>query len=159
MNQKYVEPFITAADRVLRTELGSVVIRGEPSVATGYTSTRDLVVLIGITGQVEGSVVFSAGEQAVLAMAAKLMGERPSELDEVSTSVFAELGNIVAGNAMVILEQEGTVATISPPSVIMGQRFKLSHVGIQSIIVPLKTDCGELQIAVALRERDSYRGR
>lgn len=85
-------------------------------------------------------------------MVERMTGEMPVMLDEVCESAFAELGNIISGNAMAIFEQQGINCNISPPSIIVGRGAILSSVDIQRMIIPLLIDFGEIQISVALRE-------
>lgn len=152
MKAAYIQPFVTAAVNVLRSELGTEVKRGQLALETTYYSMNDIVVLIGITGEIEGTVVYATDEDVAKKMVERMTGEMPVMLDEVCESAFAELGNIISGNAMAIFEQQGINCNISPPSIIVGRGAILSSVDIQRMIIPLLIDFGEIQISVALRE-------
>lgn len=62
MKAAYIQPFVTAAVNVLRSELGTEVKRGQLALETTYYSMNDIVVLIGITGEIEGTVVYATDE-------------------------------------------------------------------------------------------------
>lgn len=153
MRVELVQPFATAAARVLEAELGVTVQRGELSAQNSGLTTREVTVLIGITGQVEGSVLYGADRQTVTRMVGIMMGEEPGEFDETSMSAIAELGNMITGQAAAIFEQNGMQCTISPPNVIVGEGSHLRSVGIPILVVPFESDVGVLDVAVSVREQ------
>lgn len=152
MKVEHIQPFVTAAALVLREELGLEVDRGELSVAETDYTTREVTVLIGITGQLEGTVLYGTDEAMAVNIVYELTGERKVIYDETCESAIAELGNVISGRAATLFESQGIDCTISPPSVIRGRGTIISTVNITRLIIPLRTRLGDLDIAVALRE-------
>ena len=150
---EHIQPFVTAAALVLKEELGLEVERGELSIAETDYTTREVTVLIGITGEVEGTVLYGTDEAMAVNIVYELTGERKVIYDETCESAIAELGNVISGRAAILFENQGINCTISPPSVIRGRGTIISTVNITRLIIPLKTRIGDLDIAVALRER------
>ncbi|HLT57928.1 MAG: chemotaxis protein CheX [Limnochordales bacterium] len=153
MKVEHIQPFVSAAALVLREELGLEVERGELSVANTDYTTREVTVLIGITGQLEGTVLYGSDEALAVNIVYELTGERKVFFDDTCESAIAELGNVISGRAAVLFESQGIDVTISPPSIIRGRGTIISTVNITRLIIPLRTRLGDLDIAVALRER------
>lgn len=153
MKVEFIRPFMTAAMQVLEAELGSKVKRGELSVEDERGTTQDVTVLIGITGDVEGVVLYGTSTQVANAIVSRLLGMEKEEFDPLSESAFAELGNVIAGRAAGLFEEEGIHCTISPPSVITGTKTCISSPSLRRLVIPLETDLGAIQMSVALRDR------
>ncbi|MBO8142031.1 MAG: chemotaxis protein CheX [Firmicutes bacterium] len=152
MKVEHIQPFVSAAAVVLREELNLEVERGELWVAETDYTTREVTVLIAITGQLEGTVLYGTDEAMAVNIVYELTGERKVIYDDTCESAIAELGNVISGRAAVLFETQGIQCSISPPSVIRGRGTIISTVNITRLVIPLKTRLGELDIAVALRE-------
>lgn len=158
MKVEYVQPFAVAAVRVLEAELGVSVERGALSAHHEEFTTQDVTVLIGITGEVEGAVLYGTNQSTVQRMVSLMIGEPQEEFDETAQSAIAELGNVISGQAAVIFETEGINCTISPPNLIIGAGTRVTSVGIPRLIIPFVTSIGEFEIAVSLREGKGSKG-
>lgn len=153
MKADLLQPFVTAAARVLEAELGMAARPGEVTEQNSGLTTREVTVLIGIAGQVEGNVLYGADRATALRVAGIMMGEEPADIDDTSMSAIAELGNMITGQAAALFEQSGLRCTISPPSVILGEGSHLRSVGIPILVVPFSVDAGILDVAISVRER------
>lgn len=153
---EHIQPFVSAAALVLKQELKVDIERGELSVAETDYTTRDITVFIGITGDLEGTVLFGTSEEMAMNIVYELTGERKVFYDETSESAVAELGNVISGRATALFESKGINCTISPPSVITGRGTIISAVNMTRLIIPLETPLGGLEIAVSLREKINH---
>jgi len=70
-------------------------------------------------------------------------------------SAIAEMGNVITGIASAELEKAGFHSTLAPPTVITGRGVVISTINIKRLQIPLKTEFGDIEVGVALRE-DSY---
>jgi chemotaxis protein CheX len=147
-----VSPFAGAAVRVLRTELGVEASAQAQRVESAPIRGSEVLVLVGVTGDVRGQFVLSMSAQTAMGVVGVMMGESVSELDEMGQSAVAELGNMIAGLATVELEQLGVQANITPPSLVTGRGAELSVRGACLVAVPLTTSLGEIMVHVALSE-------
>lgn len=149
---EHIQPFVTAAAYVLKQELKVDVERGELSlVQTDYT-TKEITVLIGITGDLEGTVLFGTNEAMAMNIVYELTGERKVFYDETSESAIAEMGNVISGRAATLYAEQGIRCMISPPTVITGRGTIISSVDMTRILIPLETRLGSIEIAASLRE-------
>lgn len=154
MKVEYIEPFIKAAIEVIKAEFGMDVELGELSAEKASNTTQEVTVLIGITGEVEGMVLYGVNTAMASEIVLHLTGESRPVFDEIGESVIAELGNMISGRATANFEETGIMCTISPPSVIVGRGTIISSVNIKRLVIPLHLPIGTLHMAVALRSRN-----
>lgn len=154
MRVEHIQPFVSAAAFVLKQELNVDVERGELSLAETDYTTKEITVLIGVTGELEGTVLFGTTEEMAMNIVYELTGERKVFYDETSESAIAELGNVISGRAMALMEDQGVKCTISPPTIIHGRGTIISSVNMTRLIVPLRTPLGDLDIAISLRQKE-----
>lgn len=152
MKAEHIQPFVTAAAYVLQQELKAEVERGELAVAATDYTTKEITVLIGVTGDLEGTVLFGTTEAMAMNIVYELTGERKVFYDETSESAIAEMGNVISGRATALFEQQGIRCMISPPTVITGRGTIISSVNMTRIIIPLRTPFGDIEIAASLRQ-------
>lgn len=127
------------------------VTLGELSAERNSNTTQEVSVLIGITGQVEGTVLYGTSKPMASEIVMLLTGERHPVFDEVVESAVAELGNVISGRAAAKFEEDGIMCKISPPTVIVGRGTIISSVDIRRLLIPLILPIGQLHVAVALR--------
>ncbi|MBU7005339.1 chemotaxis protein CheX [Phosphitispora fastidiosa] len=154
MKAEFINPFIIATKQVLSQELGKPIgiqIGSLTMQKSSYTAL-DMTVLIGVTGAVQGIVMFGLSERAVKNFVSGVLGEPVPVIDAMVESAIAEMGNVVTGIASTELEKAGYPCTLAPPTVITGRGVMISTINIQRLQVPLKTDVGDMEISVALRE-------
>ena len=110
--------------------------------------------LIGITGSVEGRVVFDMSKQTALNIAGGMNGETFNEFDYMVSSTINELANMVCGGAITILNNNGKNLDISAPTIFTGNDLELydSNVLKEAVVVPIHTNLGDIFVNVAIKE-------
>jgi len=106
---------------------------------------------IGMTGQMNGDIVFGIQEKVALHMVSAMMGGYViTEMDEMGQSAISELGNMISGNASMILSNQGVSVDITPPRVIKSDHAS----GLfqkKALCIPLMMEgIGELDIQVMI---------
>ncbi len=152
MNVKFLNPFVDAANEVLKAEVNVHVNRGNLTMQKSAMTASDITVLITLVGQIQGVVLYGLSTTTALGVVSRMMGQEFKEFDNLAQSGVAELGNVITGRATIKLSQAGYEATISPPTVIEGRNIKISTLDFSRIIVPLSTETGDILIHLALRE-------
>lgn len=153
MKVEYIEPFVAAAMNIFASELNIRAERGKLRVDGNYFTTKEVSVLIGITGEVEGNVVYGLHRTVAMDIAGRLLGQPQKIFDDMCKSAIAELGNIISGHAAALLEKNRIACAISPPSLVIGKGTRIQTVGIPRLVIPLDIEIGELEIGVSLREK------
>ncbi len=152
---EFVTPFVTATIKVLESELGRQigVEKGQLSIESSSYTGQDVTVLIGVTGMVQGIVMYGMSERTAKNIISEMLGQRIVIFDEMGESAIAELGNVITGIASAELEKAGYPSTLAPPTVITGRGVVISTIDIKRLQIQLKTDFGDIEIGVALREK------
>jgi chemotaxis protein CheX len=153
MKVEYINPFIEAGTEILRATTGMEVTRGKPSLDDGNFVAPEVCVVLGIVGDMKGQVIYGVSLPTALGIAGKMMGGMDvRELDEMSKSAIAELGNMTTGNAASRFEKMSLNLNISPPTVLVGQSVIISWPNHRALVVPLNTECGAMIVWVCLEE-------
>jgi chemotaxis protein CheX len=156
MKAEYLNPFITAATDVLEQFIPDIEIeRGDLDATSSPSETLGAAVYIGISGDLEGRVIYDMDRQTAVDLASAMNGEDLPGMNELVRSTLQELGNVISGNATTNLRQAADSKTIdiTPPSMIVGADTEISDSVEQTLIqVPLKTNYGTLVINLAVRE-------
>jgi len=106
--------------------------------------------LIGVTGEVRGSILIYSDEKQFSNLGALMFG---MELEgEMLLSFIGELGNMIAGTLATFIASNGFELDITPPTVMSGQT-KLYGFN-QAILLPFSIeDVGEFSILVAVKHQ------
>lgn len=154
MNVEYINPFIEASQSVImmmtgnKPELGKVYIRKTP-----YESDN-IVVIVGLTGNIRGQVVMALGAEAAMKIASAMMGGMPvTQLDDMSKSAIAELANMIMGNTATLLSGKGLRVEITPPSLLIGEKLTIAPANMKTISIPLKfANANMMEINISFEE-------
>ncbi len=152
MKAEFVNPFASAMLMVFQKEFGMNVMRDSLALQQGPLRGADVNTIIGVTGQLEGQVIYTFDERVALRIASALMGEAVEELDELAKSAVAELGNIITGNAAIGLSENGYNCILTPPTLLTGKELIVTTF-TPVLNIPFSTDFGSVTVHVALRER------
>ena len=152
MNVNTLKPFVEAVSEVMNIEVGVTVVKGDLELQKSSLTTNDITVLLHLVGEVYGVVLYSLSQSVGLKMVSKILGQDFREFNSLAQSGIAELGNVITGRATVKLSQAGYDTNISPPTVITGREVKISTLDFPRIVVPLKTDLGNMEVHLAVRE-------
>lgn len=152
MKVEFVNPFITAAVKVLIDEASAFATKGKLGVDAGDFKSQETTVIISVTGEIEGHVFYNMTNETALQLISQMMKEKVTDFDSIAKSAIAELGNIISGNASAGLTSAGYPCRLSPPTVITQKNTPVSTLRIPRIVVPLVTQYGNIDIHVALRE-------
>lgn len=158
MRIEFINPFISAACEVLKSETGSEAKRGTLSVVESPLLSDEVTVLIGVTGDVRGVVMFGMSERTAKRIVTAMVGENVAVFDSMAESAIAEIGNVITGLASAKLEEAGYPCTIAPPTMIVGRNTSISTMSIKRLVVPVQIAAGEVTLHMALRERHAENG-
>lgn len=152
MKVEFINPFISAAYQVLEAEVGTEVKKGPVFVKKSSCTSREVTVIIGVTGDVEGAVFYEMSEKTARNLVSEMLGQTIVVFDALAESAIAEMGNVITGLASAGLEQAGYNCRISPPTLVMGRGVVISTIDFNRLVVELETKFGPMEINVALHE-------
>ncbi|MBC8591434.1 chemotaxis protein CheX [Wansuia hejianensis] len=152
MKAEYVNSFFAATQDVFRLMLDLEVKRGDLKVIEGLTSSKDANIILGVTGDLKGTVFFSFPKDMTLKMVNIMAGMEMDEIDVFVSSALGEVANIIGGNAITNLTNYNYICDITPPQIIVGQHKSISMANEKALVIPMETEIGEFDIAIFLPE-------
>ncbi|MBW1794237.1 MAG: chemotaxis protein CheX [Deltaproteobacteria bacterium] len=153
MDIKYVNPFINATINVLETMAFTRAEAGKPYVKKDHVAPGDVSGVIGLTGDVSGTISVSFAEKSILSIVSNMFGEEMKELNEEIQDAVGEITNMISGQARQELENLGRSLQAAIPTVIMGKNHSITHVTSYPIIaIPFSTANGGFTIEVCFEQ-------
>jgi chemotaxis protein CheX len=150
LDVRYINPFITAIQSVFETMVHTSVSIGKPVLLDDHNSTAEVSGIIGLSGDVVGSVVLSfsfdvAGKVASAFAGAEIDAEHPDFADAIG-----ELANMIAGSAKA--QFKNSKVSVSLPSVITGKEHTVSQSRTSPrLLIPFETSLGPVALDVGIR--------
>lgn len=149
MKKQFADLFVTAGMSIMEQVVGlSMDIKRSFSIGMPPSENTKVSIYIGITGEFEGHTMIHMEEAMALRIASNMMGGMPVvELDEITKSAVAELGNMILGNTANLLYNEGIKIDITPPMLYIREAIKVKP----DMTMILGNDAGELALDLSLR--------
>jgi chemotaxis protein CheX len=151
MRPEFINPFLQAAVEVIESELGSPPARGTIGLQCSSHTSAEVTAIVAVTGDVAGMVILAMTEATARSIVSRLMGQDFPEFDTLAQSGIAEVGNVITGRAAVLLSEAGFHSELAPPMLIIGRNSTINTLDVQRLVIPLETDCGRIEIQVALK--------
>lgn len=151
MKAEYINPFLESASTVIEQVINVKPKTGKLEVKNVKFVEKYIWIQIGMTGQMNGDIVFGLHEDVALKMVSAMMGGfAVTELDEIGQSAISELGNMISGNASTLLYNSGVKVDITPPRIIQ-TATAAGFVPKKALSIPLIMDeIGQLDILVII---------
>ncbi len=150
MDPSYITPFITSIRNVFSTMLQLELEVGQPTIKKTSGTLYDVSGIIGMNGDVQGSVVLSIQGETAIRIVALFTGEEMTLENPDFADAIGELLNMVCGGAKALFP--GNSVNISIPSVVTGKEHQVSQPkDAPCVVIPCSCDCGELAIEIAIK--------
>jgi chemotaxis protein CheX len=154
MKVEYISPFAEAALAVFETLINERPSRGDLKVLPHMFTGQQINVMCGVTGDIEGLVIYGMSVMTADKLASKMIGTHVVTFDALASSAIAELGNMISGHSATALVGLGYPCDITPPTIIKGTKVKVSTYDQPALVIPLDfAEIGRFEISVSLRER------
>ena len=151
MDQSYIIPFVKSVQNVFETMLQLPVQIGQPELKQPGESGHDVSAIIGMSGDVDGSVVLSFPTATAERVVAIFTGTELDAGHEDFADAVGELVNMVSGGAKA--QFAGKEVSISCPSVVIGDSHQVyGRKDVVAISIPCESDCGSFNVEVSIRQ-------
>ncbi len=151
MDPSFIKPFIASIKNVFSTMLQLPVTIGDPRIKADSGNSFDVSGIIGMSGDVMGTVVLSFPSDSAERIVTLFCGQKLDANTPDFADAVGELVNMVSGGAKAMFA--GKRVSISCPSVVVGKHHHIARQSdIPTICVPCSTDCGELIIELSIRD-------
>jgi Predicted inhibitor of MCP methylation, homolog of CheC len=151
MKQTIVDAFVDSTVGMVQDITGISFASGQAASESQLGPGENVMILIGITGNIRGNAVVNMTSAVALQIAgAMMMDPELPEIDEIAQSALCELCNMVVGNAVTTLSQSGISMDITPPTILMGQNMQYRVDKSEIICVPLLcNDANAMEINIS----------
>ncbi|MBF8984913.1 chemotaxis protein CheX [Lutibacter sp. B2] len=152
MKAEYINSFIKASKDVL-TQMTTMDFQVEkPYLKENPINVSNVIIIVGITGEIRGQVVFSMNEITAKQVVSNMMGGMPvDELNDISKSALSELGNMIMGNSATLLFNIGKNIDITPPTLMIGQNVSMSG-QMTTVCIPLTYNEHHIELDIFMKE-------
>ncbi|RUO30404.1 chemotaxis protein CheX [Aliidiomarina soli] len=150
MNADFINPFLTAVQNVLSMMAQIELKPGKPQIKKDDVARGDVSGLIGMVGpQTKGSFSISFDENLAIEIMHKMLGERPSGINEEVTDMVGEITNMVTGGAKRTLGEKGYEFEMASPVVVTGTGHTIRHKSEGAkLIMPFEHEAGKAHIEI-----------
>lgn len=149
MDVTFINPFIEATLDVLETMASTKAVAGKPYLKQGQVAAGDVSAVIGLTGEVSGTVSVTFTEACILPIVSNMLGEEIREMNSHITDAVGETTNMIAGLARRKLDELGRPLQAAIPTVVSGKNHTITHTTNYPVVaIPLSTDSGGFTIEV-----------
>ena len=151
MKMELIQPFINSADSVLAQSLGCATRIGDVSMEEEVYRRKGVAALVEITGDIEGRVIFDMNSATATKVASFLTGSDVEESEDLVRETVCELANMVVGNAVTTLNDQGMRFKISPPQVHSDEQGLGGNEETEALVMCFDTENGNLYMNIAMR--------
>lgn len=153
MKEEFVNAFLAPAKLVWSKELGHSLDLDQARMVDQQFTTDEVTVIIGVSGRLEGNVLYGFSETTALAVVSVMLDEEVDKFNtEIGLSALGEIANMITGNAATRLAQSGYPCQISPPVIIEPAGTRFTTTGGSQILVTFSSTLGPLSVRISLRE-------
>src|SRR5437899_9974256 len=151
MKMELIQPFIHARDPELpKTPQCSTKIV-DVNMDEEVYRRKGMAALITIQGDIEGRVILDLDRKTAAAIASALMGSPVAESDSAVQETIFELSNLIIGNAVTSLNDQGFRFKIHPPELHTADHGITSTEDTEALVMCLDTPSGSVYMNIAMR--------
>src|SRR4051812_38469976 len=150
MKMELIQPFINAADAVLAETLHCSTSIGDVNMEEEVYRRKGTAVLIGIHGDIEGRVILDIDGKTAAAIASALAGEPVAESDQMVKETMFELANLIIGNAVTTLNDQGFRFKIEPPQLHTEAQGMAGSEDTEALVMCIDTSNGAVFLNIAM---------
>jgi chemotaxis protein CheX len=151
MKMELIQPFINSADAVLAESLQCETHIGDVSMEENTYRRKGVAAIIEIVGDIEGRIILDTDPATAIHIAKHLAGSDVDASDELVRETVCELANMVIGNAITSLNDQGFHFKISPPEVHTDEQGLSGSEDIEALVMCFETPKGSLFMNIAMR--------
>jgi chemotaxis protein CheX len=152
MRMELIQPFINAADAVLAETLACSITVSDISMNEEVYQRRATATLVEITGDIEGRVIFDVEDSTAMKVACTISGAAELDHDpQLIRETIAELANLVIGNAVTTLNDQGFRFKVHPPVDHPALHGFRGSEDIEALVMDFASPAGSVFMNVAIR--------
>lgn len=151
MKMELIQPFINSADAVLAESMRCETRVGDVSMEEETYRRRGVAAIIEITGDIEGRIILDTDASTAIEIAKHLAGGAIEASDDLVRETVCELANMVIGNAVTSLNDQGFRFKIAPPQVHASEQGLSGSEETEALVMRFETPKGSVFMNIAMR--------
>jgi len=151
MKMELIQPFINAADAVLSQALACPFKVADISMGEEAYQRHATAAMIEITGDIEGRVIFDVEDSTAMKVACFSAGMEMESDPQIIREAVAELANLVIGNAVTTLNDQGFSFRVHPPVDHDCQHGFSGSEDMEALVMDFTSPAGSVFMNVAMR--------
>ncbi|HMD41378.1 MAG TPA: chemotaxis protein CheX [Candidatus Acidoferrum sp.] len=150
MRMELIQPFINAADAVFSESLGGPTNIADLNMDENAYRRKGVAALIAIKGDIEGRVILDLSPEVATKVAGFLAGSEVATSDQVVRETVCELANMVIGNSVTLLNDQGFRFKVFPPEIHMNEEGLAGTADTEAMVICIETQCGEIFLNISM---------
>ena len=150
MRMELIQPFINAADAVFAESLQGPTTIGDLTMEEEAYRRKGVAALIAIKGDIEGRVILDLAPEVALKVASKLAGVEVAESEQVVRETVCELANMVIGNSVTLLNDQGFRFKVFPPEIHNNDQGLTGTLDTEAMVISVETSCGPIFLNISM---------
>jgi len=145
-----IQPFINAADAVFAESLQGPTKIVDLEMDEDAYRRKGVAALIAIRGDIEGRVILDLSPEVAIKVASQLAGTEIEASEQVVKETVCELANMVIGNSVTLLNDQGFHFKVFPPEVHMDETGLAGSADTEALVICIETLCGNIYLNIAM---------
>ena len=150
MRMELIQPFINAADAVFAESLQAPTKIVDLEMHEEAYRRKGVAALIAIKGDIEGRVILDLSPEVAIKVATILAGTEVEASDQVVRETVCEMANMVIGNSVTLLNDQGFHFKVFPPEIHMDETGLAGSADTEALVICIETPCGNIYLNIAM---------
>lgn len=150
MRMELIQPFINAADAVFSESLGGPTNIADLNMDENAYRRKGVAALIAIKGDIEGRVILDLSSEVAMKVASYLAGSEMPSNEQVVRETVCELANMVIGNSVTLLNDQGFRFKVFPPEIHMNEEGLAGSADTEAMVICIETTCGDIFLNISM---------
>jgi len=145
-----IQPFINAADAVFAESLQAPTKIVDLEMDQEAYRRKGVAALIAIKGDIEGRVILDLSPEVAMKVATILAETEVEASDQVVRETVCEMANMVIGNSVTLLNDQGFHFKVFPPEIHIDETGLAGSADTEALVICIETPCGNIYLNIAM---------
>lgn len=155
MKKEYLQPFLKAAETITEKVFGSEVEKSNISLEKTLFMERDIIIALGIKGQLSGIVLFGVTQEEAIKLSSLMLEKQGisgyNQWDGLAQSAILEFGNQVVGYVTELYGEKDITCDITTPSFI--KKEQLVNYGKESVRFEMQNALANIVVKLHINKK------
>lgn len=154
LKAEHVNPFIMECLSIFKDVTGISLKVANKSLKKTALSTKNTVIMLGVTGDLRGNVAINIDREGAKKVASLMMGGIPVvNFDDIAKSAVSEFGNMIMGRVATSFSVQDIIIDITPPTILTGDNIELLFASVPIISIQFNYENIEIDFDISISEK------